>query len=201
MSFLFEFLNLLWPLTRKGELNRARQVKVWRWQDLMIKWRVEFLIPAYMGSWLDLDLQSNKITSWLLCPEKGSSLPMYYSNLPTDHCTIEKNTPVPASSFTVLYLNFPQIKRKLEATEIWFYSRMMRILWTEYMSKGEVLMIMEIRRTLRIRKWEMKFLREWERLTWRIWHTQCILRIRETEEGSRPWTWWVNGWQNGKEEA
>ena len=53
-----------------------------------------------------------------------------------------------------------RMRRRLEATEMWFYRRMLRISWTQHVSNYEVLRRMQTKRRLMldIRKRQLKFL-------------------------------------------
>ena len=53
-----------------------------------------------------------------------------------------------------------RMKRRLEAIEMWFYRRMLRISWTQHVSNYEGLRRMQTRRKLKldIRKRQLKFL-------------------------------------------
>lgn len=53
-----------------------------------------------------------------------------------------------------------EMKKRLEAMEVWFYRRMLRIAWSEPVSHDEVLEMMQTRRKLilNIKKSQLKFL-------------------------------------------
>ena len=54
----------------------------------------------------------------------------------------------------------PQMRQRLEAAEMWFYRRMLRISWTEHKSNEEVLRMAGVERNLlkNIRKRQLEFL-------------------------------------------